>query len=63
MTRRKKQQAESPKHDRDSEKPVEAATKPSPAPEQRPLPEYTDPIDDTLDDSFPASDPPSWAGR
>lgn len=24
---------------------------------------YPDPIDDTLDDSFPASDPPSWAGR
>lgn len=21
---------------------------------------YSDPIDDTLDDSFPASDPPSW---
>lgn len=24
---------------------------------------YPDIIDDTLDDSFPASDPPSWAGR
>jgi hypothetical protein len=24
---------------------------------------YDDPVDDTLDDSFPASDPPSWAGR
>jgi hypothetical protein len=24
---------------------------------------YPDPVDDTLDDSFPASDPPSWAGR
>ncbi|MHB1169035.1 MAG: hypothetical protein ACYC28_07120 [Longimicrobiales bacterium] len=22
--------------------------------------EYPDPIDETLDDSFPASDPPSW---
>lgn len=24
---------------------------------------YPDPVDDTLDDSFPASDPPSWWGR
>ena len=24
---------------------------------------YADPVDDTLDDSFPASDPPSWAGQ
>lgn len=24
---------------------------------------YPDPVDDTLDDSFPASDPPSRAGR
>jgi hypothetical protein len=30
--------------------------------DRRPLPEYSDPVDDTLDDSFPASDPPSWSG-
>lgn len=24
---------------------------------------YPDPVDDTLDDSFPASDPPPWWGR
>lgn len=26
------------------------------------MPEYEDPIDATLDDTFPASDPPSWSG-
>jgi hypothetical protein len=33
------------------------------SPRQSALPIYDDPVDDTLDDSFPASDPPSWAGR
>lgn len=40
---------ESP-HDDDSEKPYQPR-------------DYPDLVDDTLDDSFPASDPPSWAGR
>ena len=26
------------------------------------VPEYADPVDNTLDDTFPASDPPSWSG-
>lgn len=26
------------------------------------MPTYADPIDDALDDTFPASDPPSWSG-
>ncbi|HEX6926659.1 MAG TPA: hypothetical protein VF167_14650 [Longimicrobiaceae bacterium] len=25
--------------------------------------DYPDPIDDALDDTFPASDPPAWMGR
>lgn len=28
----------------------------------RQAPHYADPVDDTLDDTFPASDPPSWTG-
>lgn len=33
------------------------SSKSPPPPEAR---AYPDPVDDTLDDSFPASDPPSW---
>lgn len=29
----------------------------------QPRPPYPDPVDDALDDSFPASDPPPWWGR
>ena len=36
------------------------ATAPAASGKMPPLPEYTDPIDDALDDSFPASDPPPW---
>ncbi|HEX6587834.1 MAG TPA: hypothetical protein VF039_02335 [Longimicrobiales bacterium] len=50
----------------DAERPAEerAGRQPrtsQPANEQ-PRP-YPDLVDDTLDDSFPASDPPSWAGQ
>jgi hypothetical protein len=50
--------------------PDTAETPPSDAPKGRgrkkkalPPRAYPDPVDDTLDDSFPASDPPSWMGR
>lgn len=39
------------------------ATKPVPRPEPTRPPPYPDPVDETLSESFPASDPPSWMGR
>ncbi|HEU5210359.1 MAG TPA: hypothetical protein VFU06_13280 [Longimicrobiales bacterium] len=63
MKRRKEQGADKPKR---VEKPAKRSTKEADAP-ARSTPvqprRYRDPVDDTLDDSFPASDPPSWAGR
>lgn len=63
MARRRKDQAESPTRiggrskagDEDGENPRDRRT-------ARLLPEYADPVDDALDDTFPASDPPSWSG-
>ena len=61
MDRREKK-VETPKPDQESPKgPEEDRTVPRRGPRQ-PRP-YADLVDDTLDDSFPASDPPSWAGK
>jgi len=57
---KKNQQRKAPERDRtgaskrDVKKEFEAQVQPR---------EYPDIIDDTLDDSFPASDPPFWAGN
>ena len=62
MSRRKRQpDMEAPKRIEEETRtreieaqPAESSTQPRP---------YPDIVDDTLDDSFPASDPPSWAGQ
>ena len=59
MTARKKTQPETARSERTE--PAEKANQ-SLDPKEQPRP-YPDQVDDTLDDSFPASDPPSWAGQ
>lgn len=59
MTRRK-ETVPVPAHGAKSGGRAEEAT-PTKARDREPVRrEQIDPIDDTLDDSFPASDPPSW---
>jgi hypothetical protein len=63
MTPRKKQQPPKPaERSEDGPRKPEAADAPKGRVKQQPR-AYPDIVDDTLDDSFPASDPPFWAGR
>lgn len=59
MIERKRRKADPPAPERESTD-TDDQTAMSPGPRQ-PRP-YPDPIDDTLNDTFPASDPPSWWG-
>ena len=50
--------------DADPQEKRKAADRPEPGHRMGVQPrQYPDLLDDTLDDSFPASDPPSWAGQ
>ncbi|HEX2201937.1 MAG TPA: hypothetical protein VHG91_01510 [Longimicrobium sp.] len=62
MTSHRKQGADAQRPDEERAARADDRKAAPPGPRQQPRP-YPDLVDDTLDDSFPASDPPSWAGR
>ena len=62
MDSREKQTGDSPAREETKATPAEDTPPPPRRSPRQPRP-YADPVDDALDDSFPASDPPSWAGR
>lgn len=63
MTQRKNKSARKPRLEKKNNEEPSDARKDKPVRSLIQPRAYPDPIDDTLDDSFPASDPPSWAGR
>ena len=60
-SRKQRPEKASPEDAKDARQSEPAETKPRRGVRQPRA--YPDPVDDTLDDSFPASDPPSWAGQ
>ena len=62
MDDRQKPLAGAPKPDADKDKTLRTSAKDTSWGTVQPR-AYCDIIDDTLDDSFPASDPPSWTGH
>lgn len=62
MTRRNKKPGSKPAEtDEAGPKKLDASEPPKRRVEEQPR-AYPDIVDDTLDDSFPASDPPFWSG-
>lgn len=60
MGKQKKSSKDSPVPERQEKVPP---SKPSGRKDNTQPRAYPDIVDDTLDDSFPASDPPAWAGK